>query len=68
MMARLLLQTCPLTVTLLGIGKKCHSKRQASYFVTLTKQFYYINFQMGHQGSVAVRGKLLPVSLKTVSL
>ena len=31
------LQTCPLTVTPLVIGKKCHSKGQVFYCVTVTK-------------------------------
>ena len=52
-------QTCPLTVTPLGIGTKCHSKRQASYCVTVTKHLIYMNYQMGYQESVTLRGRLL---------
>ena len=58
-----MLQTCPLTVTPLGIGKKCHSKRPDSYCVTVTIHLYYVNYQIGHQERVTVRGRFLTVSL-----
>ena len=51
-----------------GTTKKCRCMQRASYCVTVSKHCYCIKVQFRAQKSVTVRGDLLTVALKPVSL